>query len=139
MYKIEHTDQESFDKNGYNCPPEGFAEITEKEFVQHSGFFDYIPMLIEHRQIYVDKDLKSNRSGTMLDIVMYWMDKYGGYALKREYWEGTIRYFKFGCTHENRRELSQKECNERGIAHFGMCWHVEECKCGKISSYDSSD
>ena len=42
------------------------------------------------------------------------------------------------CIHEM-REISQRECRERGIRHFGMCWHVLECrKCGRIRSYDSS-
>lgn len=42
------------------------------------------------------------------------------------------------CIHEF-NEISQKECKEIGIAHFGNCWHVEKCKkCGVISSYDSS-
>ena len=37
-------------------------------------------------------------------------------------------------------ELSQDVCRERGISHYGMCWHVTECKkCGHVSAYDSSD
>lgn len=44
-----------------------------------------------------------------------------------------------GCVHEF-SELSQKECAERGIQHFGRCWHVYECsRCKRISAADSSD
>jgi len=43
------------------------------------------------------------------------------------------------CLHET-KELTYSQCKERGITHFGMCWHVYECiHCGKIFSYDSSD
>ena len=43
------------------------------------------------------------------------------------------------CIHE-RRELSYQECRERGIDHWGMCYHVYECKkCGNITAQDSSD
>ena len=42
------------------------------------------------------------------------------------------------CVHEY-RELSDLECRERNIHHFGMCWHVYTCeKCGHIISQDSS-
>ena len=42
------------------------------------------------------------------------------------------------CIHEM-REVRYEECMERGIKHYGMCWHVQECtKCGNISAYDSS-
>jgi len=48
------------------------------------------------------------------------------------------RYFRIGCEHKW-KELGQKECREKGIAHWGICWHVEECqKCGMRWSYDSS-
>ena len=42
------------------------------------------------------------------------------------------------CVHEY-KEISQTECCELGIQHFGMCWHVTRCvKCGRVTSYDSS-
>jgi hypothetical protein len=44
------------------------------------------------------------------------------------------------CDHEGSTELSGDECHKRGIAHFGMCWHVYLCpKCGETYSNDSSD
>lgn len=43
------------------------------------------------------------------------------------------------CLHEY-RELAQPECQQKGIDHHGMCWHVVECvRCGRCLSYDSGD
>lgn len=43
------------------------------------------------------------------------------------------------CIHEY-KEISAKEARERGIMHYGMCWHVYVCsKCGNIDCTDSSD
>lgn len=43
------------------------------------------------------------------------------------------------CIHDF-KELGGKECRERNIVHWGMCWHVQECiKCKRIISYDTSD
>lgn len=43
------------------------------------------------------------------------------------------------CEHDM-REVGSAECKKRGIEHWGMCWHVYECKtCGNIKAYDSSD
>jgi hypothetical protein len=45
-----------------------------------------------------------------------------------------------GCVHDYAKQLSYKECQERGIYHAGSCWHVYECsKCGSTLSEDSSD
>lgn len=56
-------------------------------------------------------------------------DTYSGYEM---------RYFRIGCEHSF-KELSGQECKDKGILHFGMCWHVKECQhCGYIQSYDSS-
>lgn len=43
------------------------------------------------------------------------------------------------CQHANRRELTQHECQNRAIPHYGACWHVYECAdCGLIQSVDTS-
>lgn len=43
------------------------------------------------------------------------------------------------CDHNYGRELNVEECQRRGIAHHGNCWHVYECgKCKKFFSVDSS-
>ncbi len=52
---------------------------------------------------------------------------------------GYVREADRSCLHEY-RELSQPECQQKGIAHYGMCWHVVECvHCGRQRSYDSGD
>jgi hypothetical protein len=44
------------------------------------------------------------------------------------------------CQHDYGRELSQTECREKGIAHYGNCYHVYECsKCKLVYGVDSSD
>ncbi len=44
------------------------------------------------------------------------------------------------CDHTYGRELGQSECREKGIGHYGSCWHVYECgKCHTHFSVDSSD
>lgn len=43
------------------------------------------------------------------------------------------------CIHEY-RELTQQESRDKGITHFGRCYHVYECKkCGNYTATDSSD
>lgn len=42
--------------------------------------------------------------------------------------------------HHDYKGLSQEKCRERGILHFGRCYHVSECvRCGHIHAVDSSD
>ena len=44
------------------------------------------------------------------------------------------------CMHSYEKELSFEECKQRGIPHFGNCYHVYECpKCNKTFTVDSSD
>jgi hypothetical protein len=43
------------------------------------------------------------------------------------------------CLHTYGKELTQQESSQRGIAHYGSCWHNYECeKCGQIFGVDSS-
>jgi hypothetical protein len=78
---------------------------------------------------------------------------YGGWILKIDAY-GPGRHFQAACSQCNSwgwveapdaeclhewRELSVQEARSKGISHFGMCYHVVECKhCGRIRSYDSS-
>ncbi|NIN00473.1 MAG: hypothetical protein GTO24_21045 [candidate division Zixibacteria bacterium] len=78
---------------------------------------------------------------------------HGGWNLKlNAYGEG--RHFRSNCRQCNGwgwvkpedaecihvfKELGVEECRERGIAHWGMCFHVYECvNCDRITSADSS-
>lgn len=44
------------------------------------------------------------------------------------------------CIHDW-HELSYIQCQEKGIRHWGSCWHVYECVkgCGKTMAQDSGD
>lgn len=42
------------------------------------------------------------------------------------------------CIHDM-REMSQEECKEKGIYHYGIFNHIYECRvCGHRHNYDSS-
>lgn len=117
----------------FNTAPDGFTQITEKEYAQ-SHFFRYAPEAIEHRQL-----LNVPGETTMLDVWMYYYHDGTGIALAEDFWAGTVRYFRFGCDHTY-RELSPAAAKAKGVPHFGHCWHVNECSvCGHIESSDSSD
>ena len=129
------------DGTRYNDPPIGLRRISEKEFAQ-SKFFSQVPTHREYRQIFVDDNLqkpeKRNLS-KMVSIYLYWFADKTGIAMHSDYLKGKIEYFAFGCEHKY-HELSQEEANGRGIKHWGMCYHIEECeKCKHINAYDSSD
>lgn len=77
---------------------------------------------------------------------------FGGWILQQNTY-GPGQHFKASCSNCNGwgytkekedhihdfKELTQATCRERGIAHFGMCYHVHECAiCGRIRAVDSS-
>jgi len=48
-------------------------------------------------------------------------------------------YYKIATCFHDYKELSQEECRELGIRHYGMFCHVLKCtKCPSITQYDSS-
>lgn len=130
-----------------NTAPVGWRKITEKEFAQ-SKFFSYSPDHMEYRQLTRTQDggpvaHQTTRYGdthpVMVAAHMFWFYDGTGVALGNDWWGGTVQYYAFGCQHEY-TELGAKECRERGITHWGRCWHVYECsKCGHIDAHDSSD
>ena len=62
-----------------------------------------------------------------------------GVLMDWDFWAGKVLYWAFGCEHEY-RELSMRECADRGIYHAGRCWHVRRCtKCEHVDSVDTSD
>lgn len=97
--------------------------ITEEEFAR-SMIWVYIPRAIAdfHRSI------------------ILFVDQFSAYEIRSDYSKGKITYLLYGCKHQEVKEFSPKECREKGIPHWGNCWHVYECKrCGKIWAEDSSD
>ena len=140
LEKLVHTDQKAPDGTDFNDPPIGLRKISEKEFVR-SQFFTYCPKYTEYRQVHVNSkdDLSKRGRGAMITLRMYWFDDGTGVAIHSDYWTGKMEYFAFGCNHDY-HELSQQECRDRKISHFGHCYHVSECsKCKFINAYDSSD
>ena len=125
-----------------NDLPKWFRKISEHEFA-HSKFFTYNPVSIEYRQVRVksidDLTVTNKEPYRTLNITMFWFFDGTGVALCSNYWLKKVEYFAFGCKHKY-RELSQKECKEKNIPHYGNCYHVSECsECGHIFSVDSSD
>lgn len=125
----------------YNKMPTPFIEIDENDYIILTR--PHIPKYIEYRQVLDIPD-----TSTMLSIQIYWYHNFaiaivypGNWGLedgKVKYHTG-LRYFRIGCKH-NFRKLTRKECLNREIEHYGMCYHVYECEnCGVIEAYDSSD
>ena len=139
MNSIEYSEAKSPDGTEANQTPVGLRRISEKEFAQ-SQYFIYAPVLMDYRQVIIPKDHSMIADcGKMIPLHMVWFKDGTGLAMTNDYWNGKIEYFAFGCQHDY-RELSARQCMERGISHHGMCWHVMECsKCKHINSYDSSD
>jgi len=129
------------DGTDYNTFPVGWREVTEKEYAQYGT--TYIPEYIETRQMFrVKDDDVTGRDNFLTNKIMsatlFWFRDKTGWAIVPNFWEGSIRYFRFGCDHEY-KELSMSESAKRGVHHFGNCYHVRECKkCGHIYAYDSS-
>lgn len=119
--------------NGHNDVPVGWRRLSDKEFAR-SGFFQENWLGTDFKQFKVEPEDKAV-SGVHLFIA----NDFTGYAIVNDYWAETIRYFRFGCEHKM-RELSQAESRQRGIPHYGRCYHNMECTlCGIVKSYDSSD
>ena len=137
MYdKIVSSDVKVPVEGGYNDVPPGFRELTEKEFAQ-SAFFMYSPVGMFFRQI--DPKNISSEEKYFLSVHFYHFHDGRGFGLAHDFWAGKVRYFAYGCSHKY-RAVSQKDARARGIAHFGMCYHVYQCEvCGRLKSEDSSD
>jgi hypothetical protein len=127
--------------------PKGWRSITLEELAL-SKFNNETPAFIEHRQFNWHSDIQPY-SKKRITAILHWYHDKTGVAFNKEWvynptkkegqWE--ISCFAFGCKHQF-KELSQEECLKREfpLPHYGMCWHVHECKlCDYVDSYDSSD
>lgn len=125
----------------YNIMPTPCIEIDENDYIILTQL--YVPNYIEFRQV-----LNIPDASTILSTQIYWYynfaiaivypDNWGLERDKVKYDTG-LRYFRIGCEHDF-RELTRKECLNREIDHYGMCYHVYECEnCGVIEAHDSSD
>ena len=123
----------------FNQFPVGMREIEAHEFW---NLMRNVPSRIEFRQPFIPACEEFPFGCYWGDLFLYYRTDVEGVAYSLEWGDNMqfwVRYFWFGPCRHILKEISQKECIERGIAHFGMCWHVVECtKCGRIHSYDSS-
>lgn len=53
-------------------------------------------------------------------------------------WEEEPIYLRIGCDHKW-EEKNREWCVIHKVAHYGNCYHVQQClKCAMVESYDSS-
>jgi len=119
----------------FNTLPQPNFESTQERFLNklhHGGLLG-----ISYRQCI----LKENNSYSNVNIYFFRDEAFAvAYKIKGvKYDISSPIVYKIGCEHKF-RELSMKECNEKGIPHFGHCYHVYYCDiCGMHKSYDTSD
>jgi hypothetical protein len=133
------------DLGNYNYMPEPYYEITESEYINYQGL--YSPMYRETRQVQ-NKDVFTSERGSYRNVTIFWYFDRGIAIVWPNEWTlvadsvvytRDIRYFKIGCNHMN-VELSQKECWDNKINHYGTCYHVNRCTlCGLVTSYSMRD
>lgn len=115
--------------------PDNMVEMDDAEICQSKLFYN-VPKKIEYKKFNITND---NNNTDNVTLILFHLDKTSGIALELPFWTAKSKWYRFGCCHEY-VELSQEECQSRGIDHFGMCYHVKECKnCKQIYSCDSSD
>jgi hypothetical protein len=140
MYDDKDGKEEEMEKEygSFNDEPPNFKQISEDEFAK-SHFFTYHPDFMEHRQIFL-KDLpRDMRVVGLFTIYMFYYWDGTGIAIHNDWWGGKVYYFSFAKCDHDYRELSQKEAKSKGHDHWGMCFHVYECReCGFTMSQDSS-
>lgn len=115
---------------GYNDFPPNWEEITPEEFAC-SNFFVYGFVGCEYRQMIRHRDGTRN---TMVSAHLFFHPQ-GCYAISRSSW--TVRYFRFGCTHEWGSACEELQKRKISLDRFE---HARFCpKCGTLQITDSSD
>lgn len=114
---------------GYNDFPRNWCEIPDAEMAQ-SSFFTWSPVLVEHRQmLYPTVEVDGRRvrdydnKQPMVGAQLFFMNDGSGYGLVNDYWEKTIKWFRFDgpCDHEldgtsrsmHYTDYKCKKCNYR--------------------------
>jgi hypothetical protein len=110
----------------YNYAPVGFREVSIEEFAQKR--FDGHPIIHEHRQLFHNHD--GSKLGKMIsaDFTIYSGDC--GYAIERDYWKKTVRYYLF------------EKCEHNWVytRNLGRCYNEYQCdNCGAVNAVDSGD
>jgi len=110
----------------YNHAPTGFREVSSEEFAQKQ--FDGFPILHEQRQLLQTSDGAKMERMIQADLTFYSGDC--GYAMERDYWKKTVRYYLF------------EKCRHKWVhtRNLGRCYNEYRCdSCGAIDAVDSSD
>lgn len=125
---------------GYNDSLPNLTELTTEEFAQ-SGFFTWSITGIEFRQIHPEKLNEANLLGekftthTGANIFFVGSPYENGFVLIRDYWNKTVRYFRFTKCEHDYEEVTGK--NGKPVWN---CYHYYVCrKCGQRNEVDSSD
>lgn len=118
---------------GYNDFPPNWKPMTEDEFSQ-SGFFTYVPSLVEHRQMFD----RAKPHVPALSANLFYFSDGTGFAIANDFWNKCVLYFKFAkCEHKWGRVKDPDK--ERSLI-IGSCMRAAQCeKCDFISVVDSSD
>lgn len=126
----------------YNYAPKHFREISEKEFVQNTLFNTYTPIATVYQQLH------SNYNGTpltirkdgVLTVRLFLYHDGTGVGISCDYWEGKLRFFRFGCTHKY-IDYDKEYAERHNLPYIsGRCMHNTVCtECGNVWQYDSSD
>jgi hypothetical protein len=119
--------------------PPNLREIQPKELA-HTPYSTQRPRLLEYRQFAFPGE-------TMWEGVqlIYFYDGTGVIIRALNdcdpmFKNGGVKFYTFAkCVHDL-VELSATEANQRGVTHWGRCYHVYACKkCDYVEAVDSSD
>ena len=149
MYKLVPVEKVEYPpgvtEKSFNELPEPYKEITWHE-VQHK-LQDALPSYTEYRQVFLPSTINPKPNRMHSTQILWFNDSGVAFVFTSDWhlknnkiiYEMPPRFFYIGCPHSY-EELSQQECRELNIQHYGRCWHVNKClKCGHIYSCDSSD
>ena len=117
--------EETYREYGCRVPLPNVTEMTVQEFAR-SGFFS---QCIAGRIYRSDVPDPSN-PGKTITIMGWWYEDGTWIGLSRDYWVGTVRYWR-GCLCDHQY---------RGLPQRWNCYHESICvKCGHYDAYDSGD
>ena len=104
---------------GHNDIPEPYKVISYKEYFQDEP--TYKSKYRDTRQIF-------NDNGKMVKGISIEFKHNYAYGVMKDYESNTIKFLKFGCTHDMEE------------TKLGNCWYRHTCKkCGISYEIDSSD
>lgn len=119
--------KERHSKN-FNAVPDGWREITEKEFAK-GPFFMECAEFYEFRQFHPSPVKDATDKHWLLDAKLWFYHAGHGVGMMHDFWAEKVRYFAFGCDHDYKHAGNE-----------GRCLNRYKCeKCGDVMVLDSSD